>query len=215
MPILLYYFYDEQTGKIIIMKDKDYPDYIDEINKIYENFWSNILDGSKNSLSDYHTFSLATCSQNQVSNRTVVLRDCNEKDQTVFFHTNNLSKKINDISLNPNVECLFYSKINKTQVRISGIAEIFTMNNICKKKWTEMSSQSKQCYFQNIAPGEIIDSPNQVQIENLDNLNIISENFVIVKINISIIDWLYLSSKGHRRAKFDKNIDFEGSWVAP
>ena len=36
MPILLYYFYDEQTGKIIIMKDKDYPDYIDEINKIYE-----------------------------------------------------------------------------------------------------------------------------------------------------------------------------------
>ena len=49
------------------MKDKDYPDYIDEINKIYENFWGNISDGSKNSLSDYHTFSLATCSQNQVS----------------------------------------------------------------------------------------------------------------------------------------------------
>ena len=115
------------------MKDKDYPSYIDEINKIYENFWGNILDGSKNSLSDYHTFSLATCSQNQVSNRTVVLRDCNEKDQTVSFHTNNLSKKINDINLNPNVECLFYSKINKTQVRISGIAEIFTMNNISLK----------------------------------------------------------------------------------
>ena len=56
------------------MKDKDYPDYIDEISKIYENLWINILDGSKNSLSDYHTFSLATCSQNQVSNRTVVLQ---------------------------------------------------------------------------------------------------------------------------------------------
>ena len=197
------------------MKDKDYPDYIGEINKIYENLWSNILDGSKNNLSDYHTFSLATCSQNQVSNRTVVLRDCNEKDRTMSFHTNNLSKKINDINLNPNVECLFYSKINNTQIRVSGIAEIFAMNNICEKKWTEMSSQSKQCYFQNIAPGEIIDNPKQVQIENLGDLNIISENFVIVKINISTIDWLYLSSKGHRRAKFDKSRDFEGSWVAP
>ena len=112
------------------MKDKDYPDYIDEINKIYENLWSNILDGSKNNLSDYHTFSLATCSKNQVSNRTVVLRDCNEKDRTMSFHTNNLSKKINDINLNPNVECLFYSKINNTQIRVSGIAEIFTMNNM-------------------------------------------------------------------------------------
>jgi hypothetical protein len=89
------------------------------------------------------------------------------------------------------------------------------MNNICEKKWTEMNSQSKQCYFQNIAPGEIIDSPNQVQMRNLDDLNIISENFVIVKINISIIDWLYLSYKGHRRVKFEKNRDFEGSWVAP
>ena len=197
------------------MKDKDYPDYIDEINKIYENLWNNILDGSKNSLSDYHTFSLATCSQNQVSNRTVVLRNCNKKDRIISFHTNNLSKKINDISQNPIVECIFYSKINKTQIRISGIAEIFTMNNICEKKWAEMSSQSKQCYFQNIAPGEIIDGPNQVQMKNIDDLNIISKNFAIVKINISIIDWLYLSSKGHRRAKFDKSRDFEGSWIAP
>ncbi|MBC8299920.1 MAG: pyridoxamine 5'-phosphate oxidase family protein [Pelagibacterales bacterium] len=197
------------------MKDKDYPDYIDEISKIYENLWINILDGSKNSLSDYHTFSLATCSQNQVSNRTVVLRDCNKKDRTMSFHTNNLSKKIDDINLNPIVECIFYSKINKTQIRISGIAEIFTMNNICEKKWVEMSSQSKQCYFQNIAPGEIIDNPNQVQMENPDDLNIISKNFAIIKINISMIDWLYLSSKGHRRVKFDKNRDFEGSWASP
>jgi len=197
------------------MKDKDYPDYIDEINKIYENLWSNILDGSKNNLSDYHTFSLATSSKNQVSNRTVVLRDCNEKDREISFYTNNLSKKINDINLNPNVECLFYSKINNTQIRVSGIAEIFAMNNICEKKWTEMNSQSKQCYFQNTAPGEIIDNPKQVQIENLGDLNIISKNFVIVKINISAIDWLYLSPKGHRRAKFEKNIDFKGSWVAP
>ena len=197
------------------MKDKDYPDYIDEISKIYENLWINILDGSKNSLSDYHTFSLATCSQNQVSNRTVVLRDCNKKDRTMSFHTNNLSKKIDDINLNPIVECIFYSKINKTQIRISGIAEIFTMNNICEKKWAEMSSQSKQCYFQNIAPGEIIDGPNQVQMKNIDDLNIISKNFAIVKINISMIDWLYLSSKGPRRVKFDKNRDFEGSWASP
>ena len=197
------------------MKDKDYPDYIDEISKIYENLWINILDGSKNSLSDYHTFSLATFSQNQLSNRTVVLRDCNKKDRTMSFHTNNLSKKIDDINLNPIVECIFYSKINKTQIRISGIAEIFTMNNICEKKWVEMSSQSKQCYFQNIAPGEIIDNPNQVQMENPDDLNIISENFAIIKINISMIDWLYLSSKGHRRVKFDKNRDFEGSWASP
>ena len=75
-----------------------------------------------------------------------------------------------------------------------------------------MSKQSKQCYYQNINPGESIGSPGEVK--TLLN-NDISKNFTIIDIGIVKIDWLHLSSSGHTRAKFNRENKFQGEWIAP
>ena len=72
--------------------------------------------------------------------------------------------------------------------------------------------QSQECYYQNIAPGENIEYPEIVK-NKLENK--LSEHFTVVTINISKIDWLYLSSTGHTRVKFLKNNGFTGQWIAP
>ena len=184
----------------------------ENIESIFQHIWKSICIGKKNRHSDFHTFSLATCHQNVVKNRTVVLRGYNEEKGIILFHTNVFSEKISDIKKNNNVECLFYSKKSKIQIRFSGTALINHNDEICKKKWNQMSDQSKLCYFQNINPGSVIKRPDDVK-QHLQNK--MSEAFVIISVNIKKTDWLFLSHSGHKRVIFfDNNVD-SGNWIAP
>jgi hypothetical protein len=113
---------------------------------------------------------------------------------------------------NPNVGALFYDRKAKIQIRCNGDAVINNMDQYCKERWNKMSAQSQECYYQNISPGENIEHPEIVENKRENKL---SENFTVVTINISKIDWLYLSSTGHTRVKFLKNNGFTGQWIAP
>jgi general stress protein 26 len=182
------------------------------IDEVFKKIWEYLKIGLKDRDSDYHTFSFASSHKNIVKNRTVVLRDYNEVNKTISFHTNNLTEKVLDINNNKNVEALFYNKKEKIQIRISGLATVNKQDDLCEKKWLEMSDQSKECYFQNINPGKSITNPNLVTsiIQNE-----VSKYFTIITIHINKIDWLYLSSKGHKRIKFISQDNFKGEWIAP
>jgi len=182
------------------------------IDKVFKNIWYYLKIGIENRDSDYHTFSLATSYKNIVRNRTVVLRNYNEDNKTISFHTHNLTKKVLDINNNKNVEALFYNRKEKIQIRISGLAVINEQDDLCKEKWLEMSTQTKECYFQNITSGQPINNPDLIKSVIQDK---ISENFIIITIHINKIDWLYLSSKGHKRIKFLAQDNFKGEWIAP
>ena len=181
-------------------------------NEIYENIWKYLDKGVNDRFSDYHTFSLATSPKNIAEIRTVVLRGYDRQNQSIIFHTNNLTNKINEIKNNPSVGALFYDRKGKIQIRCNGDAVINNMDQYCKERWDKMSAQSKECYYQNISPGKNIESPGIVK-NKLENK--LSENFTVVTININKIDWLYLSSAGHTRVKFLKNNGFIGQWIAP
>ena len=181
-------------------------------NEIYENIWKCLDKGVNDRFSDYHTFSLATSPKNIVEVRTVVLRGYDRKNQSIIFHTNNLTNKIGEIQNNPSVGALFYDRKEKVQIRLNGDAVISNMDQYCKERWDKMSSQSQECYYQNISPGKNIESPGIVK-NKLENK--LSENFTVITININKIDWLYLSSAGHTRVKFLKNDGFTGQWIAP
>ena len=180
--------------------------------EIYEDIWKSLDKGVKDRFSDYHTFSLATSSKNIAEIRTVVLRGYDRQNQSIIFHTNNLTNKINEIKNNPSVGALFYDRKGKIQIRFNGDAVINNMDQYCKERWNKMSAQSQECYYQNISPGQNIESPEIVK-NKLENK--LSKNFTVITINISKIDWLYLSSKGHTRVKFLKNDGFTGQWIAP
>ena len=181
-------------------------------NDIYENILECLDKCVKDRVSDYHTFSLATSSNDIAEIRTVVLRGYDKEKQSIIFHTNNLTGKINEIRDNPNVGALFYDKKAKIQIRCNGVAVINNMDQFCRDRWDKMSHQSKECYYQNITPGKIVEDPKIVK-NKLENK--LSQNFTVITININKIDWLYLSSAGHTRVKFMKENQFLGQWIAP
>lgn len=182
------------------------------LDDIYSNIWRCISGGIKNRHSDFHTFSLATSTNNIVNNRTVVLRGCDPEKGKIVFHTHLSSLKIEEIRDNDNVECLFYSRKNKIQIRLKGKAAIHNNDELCNNKWNKMSRQSQLCYFQNIEPGNKIDDPKKIhQVHG----NHISEHFTIVEVTITKTEWLYLSHDGHRRAEFKHNNVITGQWLAP
>ena len=189
-------------------KDKNHIN----INEIYDEVWNSLEIGVKDRFSDYHTFSLATSSNNKIDNRTVVLRDCDKEKKTIIFNTNNSSKKIEQIKKNNDVSLVFYSKSEKIQIRLNGKAKIHNNDKFCSDRWDNMSKQSQECYYQNINPGSVINDPNDIKI-NPDTK--ISSYFSVVVIRLYSIDWLYLSYSGHRRAKFTKKEKFIGTWISP
>ena len=82
---------------------------------------------------------------------------------------------------------------------------------------------SRQCYLGNKAPGLDSDKPSSGLSEDVDNSKYTIEeseigyrNFSVVECFIISIEWLYLASKGHRRAKFffkDNHVDKK--WLIP
>jgi len=188
------------------------PEHYNEISIIYEIIWKNLIEGVNDRNSDFHTFALATTNNDKVSVRTIVLRNCNKKDLYISFHTNNTSKKIKEIKKNPNVECLFYSKNEKIQIRISGIAKIFNDDHICHKIWKNLKQDARNCYLIDKKSGSLINSPADVHQEHNNEA---SKNFSLININIKKIEWLYLSSSGHRRVSFNEHNLFKGNWIVP
>jgi pyridoxine/pyridoxamine 5'-phosphate oxidase len=179
---------------------------------IYNELWTALEKAVVDRKSSFHTFSLATVNNGIADNRTVVLRGCNKKMMTLTFNTNNSSDKISHISKNNSVSALFYDKDEKIQIRFIGNATINNNNKYCQDKWENMSKQSRACYFQTVNPGRTIEHPSIVKSKYNEEM---SENFTIVDISISSIDWLYLSATGHSRAKYTKENGYEGEWIAP
>tara|TARA_Y100000816_G_C25836131_1_gene437079 strand:- start:50 stop:625 length:576 start_codon:yes stop_codon:yes gene_type:complete len=185
---------------------------LNDVNEIIESINKSLSRGVKDRHSDYHSLSIATFGDNTINNRTVILREFDFENKFLRYHTNFSSKKIIDLKKNNKIACLFYSKKDKVQIRINGNTKIDNNNQFCEEKWNKMSAQSKLCYFQNYDPGQQIDDPKEV-IQTLNNS--MSELFTIITVQIEKIDWLYLSHKGHKRAIFLEENNFNGQWIAP
>ena len=71
-----------------------------------------------------NAMNLATCVENQISSRMVLLKDVDDKG--FCFFTNYSGRKSHDITINPNVSLCFYWGPNHRQVRIEGVAEKMT-----------------------------------------------------------------------------------------
>ena len=80
---------------------------------------------------------------------------------------------------------------------------------------------SRKCYLSPQAPGDLINEAASdlskdigSNVPTFEQSEIGYKNFCVVESKIKIFEWLYLTSQGHRRAKFllDEN---KSSWLVP
>ena len=184
---------------------------IETLENVRENIIFNLSDGVKNRNSDFRTFTFCT-STDTPDARTVVLRGYDSHDGIITLHTNYHADKINQLKINSEVCCVFYSKSKKIQIRCFGEASISHSNERSLKSWKNMSDMSKECYFQVPNPGEPITKYDNFSKKTVDRE---SEAFSVIDIKVRKIDWLYLKREGHRRANIFINSSDNDTWVSP
>jgi len=199
------------------------PDYYNNLDKIYIKIWNLLEYGLAYRDSPFHIPVFICGYQNEFAGRIVVLRGINKNEKKIWFHSDIRSNKIKFLKSNSQANFLFYDKKEKIQLKIFGSIKINYKNEITKKSWEKTAHMSRQCYLGDKDPGSNTLKPTSGLAEKIDDLKytieeseIGYENFCVIETYIKSIEWLYLASKGHRRAYFNLHKkELEKKWLIP
>ena len=160
-----------------------------------------------------------------IGSRVVVLKSFNSNELKINFHTDIRSKKSEELKVYPKTNFLFYDHRSKIQLRIKSTSnsKIFYNNNVTKIAWDQTHLSSHKCYLAQEPPSlkSIVSTDSMprhfIGVDpSLQESEEGYKNFSVVSSQIESIDWLYLSSKGHRRLLIAvNNIKNSYNWLIP
>jgi pyridoxamine 5'-phosphate oxidase len=192
---------------------------------IEKDCWHRILNGSVKSKDPMHNPVVGNITNAGVNMRTVVLRKVVTEEKKLFFHTDVRSGKWQDLEKNENISWLFYDAAGRTQIRIGGTASLHHNDSIANEAWQKTYVPSRKVYLGEDAPSKISLIPTSGLSDFLNINNPTEEesdlgrkNFGVVCTNTFWMEWLWLSSNGHKRAEFiyDKNNGtYSSNWLIP
>ena len=197
------------------------PAYYEDFKEIKKKIWSMLSDAVTNRSSRFRLPVFVCGDQNDFDGRIVVLRKSDQANNLLQFHSDIRSDKIPKLKNNKIASMLFYDKEEKIQVRIKVECSINHNNEITKESWSKTGHISRKCYLVDNGPGTESTNPTSGLKPELDNFDFTMEqseegykNFSVIQCKIKSIEWLYLASKGHRRARFelDNNKEY---WLVP
>jgi len=197
------------------------PAYYEDFNEIKKKIWLMLDDAITNRASQFRIPTFICGDQSDFDGRIVVLRKSDQLNNTVQFHSDIRSDKIEKLKKNPKAAMLFYDKDEKIQVRLKIECVVNHNNEITKESWSKTQHISRKCYLVDNGPGSESASPTSGLKPELDNFEYTMEqseegykNFTVIQCKIKLIEWLYLAAKGHRRARFDLETK-KDTWLVP
>ena len=197
------------------------PAYYEDFNEIKKKIWLMLDDAITNRASQFRIPTFICGDQSDFDGRIVVLRKSDQLNNTLQFHSDIRSDKIEKLKKNPKAAMLFYDKDEKIQVRLKIECVVNYNNEISKESWSKTQHISRKCYLVDNGPGSESASPTSGLKPELDNFDFTMEqseegykNFTVIQCKVKSIEWLYLAAKGHRRAKFDLENN-KDTWLVP
>ena len=187
----------------------------DEVIAGYERVWRELVAGVVNRRHGFRTFTLATVGADGLpSARTMVLREADEKSRLLRFHLDARSPKFAELKARPPVCALFYGEEERLQVRVSGTATLDCGSGECRAVWNALPPMSREAYRTPFAPT----APRAAEV-TAEPLSIADAfaNFAVCRITVRTLEWLSLSSAGHRRVRhgFGENGAVETHMLHP
>ena len=197
------------------------PAYYEDLAEIQNKYWFMLDDAVTNRASSFRIPVFICANENEVDGRIVVLRKSDKKNKLLQFHTDFRSPKVGILKKNKNASLVFYDKEEKIQLRIKVECDVNNQNSITEESWKKTQHISRRCYLTDSPPGTASENPTSGMISKLEDFDYTMDqseegykNFTVIKCNIKTIEWLYLASKGHRRAKFNLETN-KNSWLVP
>ena len=191
---------------------------ITEPKELFEFARNELVTGVKKSNHPFHLCTLATINtQNAPELRTVVSRHVESSLESIIIHSDKRSSKNEQINLNPNVSLLYYSFLQRFQIRLTGVAEVIHNGDENTRRFLESSPHAQVCYAYPNAPGTDINIPTkeglnpEINVKQIDAIkDVAHSNFSHIKTTIKTIDLLWLNKKGHVRVFGEKD---NGDWL--
>ena len=159
-----------------------------------------------------------------VDARVMVLRAFDAAAWSLRLHTDSRAPKAQVIADDPRVAVLFYDKGAKVQIRARGMGAILRDGDAVEAAWAASTNFARRCYLGE-GPGAVSGTPtsglpSEFERTEPDDTQLLParENFALLKITLTALDWLYLAHTGHVRAQFarhDPAMPWEGQWVSP
>ena len=191
--------------------------------EVLESIFEMISRGVKEGKDDFHTMMFSNIQNNRVESRCVILRHFDKENKTLVFNTDIRSPKVEAIRKNPETHCLFYHFQEKTQLRVSTHSTIHYNDELHRAGWKNTAISSRKCYLTKYAPSQGIEKMDDgipshllAKIPKADESELGKINFAVITNKIMSVDWLYLSSSGHKRARYEFNDgSINKAWLAP
>jgi pyridoxamine 5'-phosphate oxidase len=189
---------------------------ITDLDEVLSNAWSLLTQGVASRKHGFHHAAVATIGLTGMPRiRTVILRAADSVEGALRFHTDVRSEKCRDLAANPLVSVVFYDEPSRTQVRVEGTATLHSDDHLADASWKAAQPMSKITYAIMPEPGLAIESPDMISMpEPQTDVEWARKHFVVVKVQIQTLQWLYLKQGGQRCAVFDF-VSGGKTWTVP
>jgi pyridoxamine 5'-phosphate oxidase len=150
--------------------------------------------------------------------RTMILRAADRKKRLLQFNADQRSPKFAQISRTPQLCITHYDASQKIEVRLLAAGKFHLGDEIAGMAWNKLHGMSRFCYRSPKAPGEVVASteeylkPDSNLVGPLDP--IARQNFCVLVAHVHEMEWIYLDSRGNRRARYrwvDDTLDAQ--WI--
>ncbi|GAB4401664.1 MAG: hypothetical protein OHK0053_24710 [Microscillaceae bacterium] len=177
--------------------------------ELEKHLWNLLFRAAVQKKEAFHKPTLGTISAEGPSLRTLVLREVDAGKKILLAHTDRRSPKVSEIQADPRIHWHFYDERRGFQLRLSGKAFLHAEDSLWEAQWAKTNPGSRKVYASLIAPGQPSEEPASGLPPGWDEGRLSEEeselgkpNFMVIRSEISALDWLFLDARGHRRAVF-------------
>lgn len=197
----------------------DLPAFLSDLDAALAQAWSLLEQGASDRRSVAHTPTLASIGlQGEPTLRTVVLRGCDRQEQIVLIHSDRRSPKFAELMRDPRCALHIYDPGQKMQLRVQARASLHADDAIADQDWADAQPMSRLVYGVREAPGSVIADP-AAAVDGLADASEVEQrrHFVVIRLQIESLEWLYLAASGHRRARFILGLGAKPTacWLVP
>jgi len=183
----------------------------------YERLWSCLESGVSAQRSPFTMLQAATLGVDGAPKvRTIVLRQVSRADRVLSFHTDARSEKVAELRRDPRVALVANDLDALVQIRVEGVASICDDEAQRRAVWQASRPHTLLLYRAPLPPGTPVASPEAAHVDSAASTGDGYDNFCLLHVTVTRIDWLELARAGHRRAVFDLHEGgYDARWVAP